>query len=956
MNRRKTPGKTRRRIPGPRAAAALTLFAMISLAPSTAAAEMIAERVTESNAARYLYDCPDRVGGVGDWYLANDVVWAIVDDVSNANMLSSSGGSLVDLGLLSHKGEQFIQLMPLLNMTRDLVVPYDEIRSEKGEDWASITVAASHGLRPEKPGFGVPSKEDAEKILVETEYKLEAGESFIRIKTTVTNTGEEKAKIFFVGDLVYWGDDTLKPFAGSRKKLGPARGAPRGFEHPLIDPSSLISILRGMGGFTYVAGGGVEGMPPVSYGLCSPTEHANNRLLWGINDNLVSVLGPFLGKFNRPFDMWKIFFRGIPPGEQYVYERVMVVGDRNDIASATDTIFDLLGTAAAGSGVEGKIEPADADTSILVFTADRELPVTQIRPARRGEGAGAFRATLPPGEYTAKIRSICRDPDLSTPEMEPITREFTVSEAGLADLGTIKLPDVSTLRVEVFEGESRSPARIVIHGEEGTPDPELGAELLGFTLGGAPTVTTYAGNWLLLDGNETGPVEVGLRPGKYSVYATHGFEYSVAEARVDLGEPGSEKNVKLGLERVIDTPGMMNGDFHVHSAPSFDSAVSYERRVKSFVADGVDLLIATDHDALMRFAPVIEKMNLTHRLMSIVGVEATSTQMALPTPYTIGHTNAWPLRYDPTLPRRGMVQDEGIRPRDLFDRLREIADGEPVIQVNHGRGGEVDGGASYFRALGVEFGKPLEYDPTLPLTEAPNAQLLVANANGTRDIDFDVIEVLNGNWFSGYLLLRDDWFSLLNQGYAKTGAANSDTHIMASLAGYPRNYILLKDPKARRADKETLGERIRGMKIFGTTGPIIMVDINGEATMGDTVTAKDGKVDLNIKVSAAPWAPLDVIHIYANGELLKDIEAGPQSEIVRLDRSVSLTLEKDTWLIVEATTHADPETGEPTRPGGLYNIIAPGFAPLAFTNPIFVDVDGNGRFDPPGIPPRPEKQ
>ncbi len=27
----------------------------------------------------------------------------------------------------------------------------------------------------------------------------------------------------------------------------------------------------------------------------------------------------------------------------------------------------------------------------------------------------------------------------------------------------------------------------------------------------------------------------------------------------------------------------------------------------------------------------------------------------------------------------------------------------------------------------------------------------------------------------------------------------------------------------------------------------------------------------------------------------------------------------------------------------------PGFPPIGFTNPIFVDVDGNGKFDPPGL-------
>ena len=35
---------------------------------------------------------------------------------------------------------------------------------------------------------------------------------------------------------------------------------------------------------------------------------------------------------------------------------------------------------------------------------------------------------------------------------------------------------------------------------------------------------------------------------------------------------------------------------------------------------------------------------------------------------------------------------------------------------------------------------------------------------------------------------------------------------------------------------------------------------------------------------------------------------------------------------------------------GLYRDALPGFTPFAFTNPIFVDTDGNGRFDAPGLP------
>ena len=40
--------------------------------------------------------------------------------------------------------------------------------------------------------------------------------------------------------------------------------------------------------------------------------------------------------------------------------------------------------------------------------------------------------------------------------------------------------------------------------------------------------------------------------------------------------------------------------------------------------------------------------------------------------------------------------------------------------------------------------------------------------------------------------------------------------------------------------------------------------------------------------------------------------------------------------------------------GGVYaSRVAPGFVSQALANPIYVDVDGNGRFDPPGLPTTP---
>ncbi len=37
------------------------------------------------------------------------------------------------------------------------------------------------------------------------------------------------------------------------------------------------------------------------------------------------------------------------------------------------------------------------------------------------------------------------------------------------------------------------------------------------------------------------------------------------------------------------------------------------------------------------------------------------------------------------------------------------------------------------------------------------------------------------------------------------------------------------------------------------------------------------------------------------------------------------------------------------EPGSVYARLAPGFTPFAFTNPIRVDAQGDGRWEPPGL-------
>ena len=66
-----------------------------------------------------------------------------------------------------------------------------------------------------------------------------------------------------------------------------------------------------------------------------------------------------------------------------------------------------------------------------------------------------------------------------------------------------------------------------------------------------------------------------------------------------------------------------------------------------------------------------------------------------------------------------------------------------------------------------------------------------------------------------------------------------------------------------------------------------------------------------------------------------------------------LELERDAFVGVEAGAplDADPATWAASHPGLYTEVLAPGFLPVLFSNPVFVDVDGNGRFDAPGLAP-----
>ena len=111
---------------------------------------------------------------------------------------------------------------------------------------------------------------------------------------------------------------------------------------------------------------------------------------------------------------------------------------------------------------------------------------------------------------------------------------------------------------------------------------------------------------------------------------------------------------------------------------------------------------------------------------------------------------------------------------------------------------------------------------------------------------------------------------------------------------------------------------------------------------------------VELSVEAAPWVPLHEVRLLADGEVLRRYRGSDlvRDDGVRLHATEQFTFDHDVFLTLEAGAPlAAKRDSWLAEHGGIYSgVLAPNFIPTAFTNPVFVDVDGNGVFDPVGLP------
>jgi len=491
---------------------------------------------------------------------------------------------------------------------------------------------------------------------------------------------------------------------------------------------------------------------------------------------------------------------------------------------------------------------------------------------------------------------------------------------GCGDDGGVRpdaaLDDAPVMTTEVpVEGHTTDGSsigcKITVEGLDGTPSPRWGTSDSG-----------HVGVWLDADNLAVDDTVLAracsarlpLPPGHYRLTLSRGPEWNAPVQTLDLGATPPTP-LAVEMTRAVDSTGWACADLHVHSAPSYDSDVPLEQRLLSALVEGLDLMVPADHDALGAWEDPASMQDPEGDVLLVLGDELTPDQWPGSAP--LGHVNLYPV---PETLDTSLLVISGATVEELLDAARVAAPGA-LAQINHPRW---NGSIGYFASIG--------FDPAT-----------VLGRDGRMIAMFDAVEVWNGHEqdrVEGTTLdqVLGDWFALLNAGQILVATGSSDTHRLArSPVGSPRTCVRVTDDRPGHLDAAAFVDALASGSAFVTSGPFLEIEIAG-AGPGDLVRST-GEVEVRAHVQAADWVGAARFGLVVDGLMTAMVAVGP----VPASPAITVPIDGDAWILglVEDDAPLGVPAGNPTRP----------MRSLAFTNPVFVDADGDGLWTPPAPMP-----
>jgi hypothetical protein len=616
------------------------------------------------------------------------------------------------------------------------------------------------------------------------------------------------------------------------------------------------------------------------------------------------------------------------------------VGECQDPADRIAYGYAPMPLSEAVRGATGKVELAPGETrqfaAALVIahgTAEAYARLSELlgKPVRRIRGQvvdadgkpAPWASILLDGDQDALSQFVDADGRFDFP-IPAETKQLIVRDLGRPDLTaplpagdeplTLRVKNAAGLDVAITDAQGKPmPCKVQFIGIEGTKTPRLG-----------PNVRARGGENVYQ--SENGRFTQQLPPGVYRVIVTRGPEYDHIERTVQI-EPGKIAKFEGRLERVIDSTGWISSDFHNHSTPSGDNYCGTDDRLINLAAEGVEFAPATEHNRIYEWAPHIERLGLAPFLATCTGMELTGNGP---------HLNAFPLKPVPHRQNNG-APDWNPDPRIAALTLRQLP-GDVArrwVHLNH---------PDVVRNFNDENGDGKSDGGYRGLPDFVNAVELFGDG---------ILKGPSFQWNTSEKPKNAEawpfaWLQMLNRGIRIWTLAVSDAHAtVGSAVGGWRTYLRSSSDDPAQVDVDELIASAKAGKSFVSTGPFLEVSTPDGIGPGGTVV-NEKRVRLRVRVQCNTWTDIDRVAVLVNGRIdpRLDLRRSERPELflpetVRFQQELLVPLDRDAHLIVVAIGENNTlEKAFGDTPRGKLR-------PVAYHNPIFVDVDGNG-FEPNG--------
>lgn len=380
----------------------------------------------------------------------------------------------------------------------------------------------------------------------------------------------------------------------------------------------------------------------------------------------------------------------------------------------------------------------------------------------------------------------------------------------------------------------------------------------------------------------TGEVAVEVPVGRTTIEVWKGYDHTPRSVTVTLA-PKESKVVDIRLPRAVDmaAAGYYAGDSHLH----------FPRRTPSEIEPVFDLMGAEDfhygvllgynHPASKPYVPEMEGMEYPQ----LAGLgEASSVVRG-------DHHLISGQEY-----RTGSYGHINLYLRD------ELVPNPTGTDSNH------------WPVLGVIGRQTMDASGVAVTAHGGAARTIYADVawGNTR-----AVELLQ---FAHYIGVgKEDWYHMLNAGFKVAATGASDYPPCRRLADC-RTYV-------HSTDRPDIRQWLEGMAAgnsFITTGPLLLLEVNGEAPGAVLEGEPDygAEVRLRLRSEVTPVTDLELI---LNGEVVEHIRlSAEQQQHAWVEINRRLTLSESGWIAVRA-----------------YSEVAPGFPDAeAHTNPIYVELGG----------------